>query len=414
MKRKKINGAFLGSVSTLMIGTLISQAIPILSSPILTRLYTPEEFGVLALFMSIGSVFSVFANFRFDVAIMSSDNETEQQILKRISILFTVFFSIILLICAFLFQDVIIKVTKIFDLEYFILVIPIFVFLSGILQLYTYIANKNGKYKSIAISKIIKNLSTTIIQLVFSTFNKGFFILILSVLGGFFFGLLNLLPRKLQSVKNSTFEEYKKTVLKYKAFPLVSSGTAFLDKVSVEAPVILLNRFYNSSEVGYFDIIRRTIASPLSIISYSVSQVYFKKIVELKEQAISPLKLTIKILWVLGVISTIVGLIISFFGEGLFAFVYGEEWRVAGQYSNILVFAFLIRFIVSPLSVVFLIPGNIKYGAIWQILYMLTTLVTSFYFLPMGIGIFIIAFTIHELILYIFYLIMILFVIIRK
>ncbi|OMP66629.1 lipopolysaccharide biosynthesis protein [Domibacillus epiphyticus] len=401
--------AFIGNVSILMLGTFVSQLIPIASAPILTRLYTPDEFGVLALFLSIGSILSVFANFKFDAAIMSAKNKKEEYLLKHLSLVTTLLFSILLLLVTILFHESIVNLVKLEDLNYYIFILPLFVLFVGLFQLYTYTANKEGKYKSIAYSKINKNLSMTLIQLIFGFFAKGSFGLIIGTLSGFLLGLLNIVPRKrvLENKHKYDFDTYKETIKAYKEFPLLSTGSAFIDKLSVEMPTIFLSNFYTSLQVGYFDLIRRTIAGPLSIISYSISQVYFKKVVEYRDSNQSPFNLTIKILIGLTATSSVVATLFFFQAENIFAFVFGEEWRTAGQYAKILVFSFLIRFIVSPLSVVFLIPGNVKYGTIWQIIYFLATLSVCLFYLPKGMDIFIIAFTINEVILYLAYLIMI-------
>ena len=70
IQRLKPKSEFSKNVLTLMTGTTIAQAIPIAISPILTRIYTPEDFGVLALFVAITSIFGSIANGRYELAIM--------------------------------------------------------------------------------------------------------------------------------------------------------------------------------------------------------------------------------------------------------------------------------------------------------------------------------------------------------
>jgi len=71
MKSKlKPKSEFSRNVLTLMTGTTIAQAIPIAISPILTRIYTPEDFGVFALFIAIVGFFSVIASARYEQAIL--------------------------------------------------------------------------------------------------------------------------------------------------------------------------------------------------------------------------------------------------------------------------------------------------------------------------------------------------------
>lgn len=95
---------FAKNVITLMTGTTIAQAIPIAISPILTRIYAPEDFGVFALYMAIASIFAVIATGRYEMAIMLPHEEDDVKsivkliILILITITFFVFLSIFILI----------------------------------------------------------------------------------------------------------------------------------------------------------------------------------------------------------------------------------------------------------------------------------------------------------------------------
>ena len=68
---------FARNVITLMMGTTVAQAIPVAISPILTRIYSPEEFGFFALFISISSIFGAIVNGRYEMAIMLPDKEED-------------------------------------------------------------------------------------------------------------------------------------------------------------------------------------------------------------------------------------------------------------------------------------------------------------------------------------------------
>ena len=69
--------SFAGDVLKLVSGTTLAQAIGILITPILTRLYAPEAFGTLALFTSITSILSVIACMRYELAIMLPESDEE-------------------------------------------------------------------------------------------------------------------------------------------------------------------------------------------------------------------------------------------------------------------------------------------------------------------------------------------------
>ncbi|MOA43651.1 hypothetical protein D3C78_1658230 [compost metagenome] len=91
-------------------------------------------------------------------------------------------------------------------------------------------------------------------------------------------------------------------------------------------------------------------------------------------------------------------------GPDLFALVFGETWRKAGEYATVLIFAVAIRFAVSPLSTVLAMDHNIKIGTLWQMIYFVTITSTLYIFRNAGMETFLLAFTLHEVALYSLYL----------
>ena len=93
------NGEFTRNVITLVKGTTIAQAIPILISPILTRIYSPSEFGILAIYISLLSILSVISTGKYELAIMLPDDEEEAIQLIWLSFFMSVISSVIIFLC---------------------------------------------------------------------------------------------------------------------------------------------------------------------------------------------------------------------------------------------------------------------------------------------------------------------------
>ena len=111
--------------------------------------------------------------------------------------------------------------------------------------------------------------------------------------------------------------------------------------------------------------------APLSIISATISQVLLQKISE-KRQANQPiLRNVVSLSIVLFSIAFIVLLVIQLWSTSLFQFVFGDKWLISGQIAKILVLSYSIRFIVSPLSIIFIALEKIRTQAFWQIFYFL-------------------------------------------
>ncbi len=91
----KIKTPFAKDIFTSFSGTTISQLIPIFLAPVLTRIYTPIDFGLLGIYMSVAAIFNSFATLQYSQAILLSKNKVEEDNLTALSLgicyLFTFF-----------------------------------------------------------------------------------------------------------------------------------------------------------------------------------------------------------------------------------------------------------------------------------------------------------------------------------
>ena len=139
--------------------------------------------------------------------------------------------------------------------------------------------------------------------------------------------------------------------------------------ISLFLPVLIINKFYSEEYTGYYDLSRQILALPLALISTSVSQVLLQKIAEHKNKHNLVTLFIIKLSSILLGLSIFGGTIVYFNGPQLFSFVFGNEWEISGEITKILIFSYGIKFIVSPLSAIFISLERIKISSTWQIFY---------------------------------------------
>ena len=125
INKLKPKSEFTRNVLTLMTGTAIAQAIPIIVSPILTRLYSPEDFGRLALFISIVSIMSVLATGKYELAIiLPKKNSTAYQLVSL-----SVMLSLVVSVLYILFL-IVSRMHYSFDIIYYLLPVSAFFYSS--------------------------------------------------------------------------------------------------------------------------------------------------------------------------------------------------------------------------------------------------------------------------------------------
>ncbi|HFG1870642.1 TPA: lipopolysaccharide biosynthesis protein, partial [Vibrio cholerae] len=390
-----MNKSFSKNVLTLMTGTGIAQAIPIAIIPILTRMFSPEDFGLLALYAACVSILGVVATGRYEIAIMLPKDDEDARLLLQLSMLVALFFSLLISIPISIWNAQIARFLGNEDIAVWLYLVPVSVLFTGIYQALTYWNNRQKKFINTAVSRVNQSLFQGFVQT-----SLGFLQVSGGLIWGQFIGIVSgsiYLLKKDRSykslIKKTKINSIQKQGIKYHKFPTYGVWGALCDAGAVQMPVILLTKFYSNSVTGMFSLTFRVLNMPTSIISSAIAQVLFQKVVEISQTEPEKLNLyIIKMFLLLFVIYLPAVPILFIWGESLFSIIFGNEWSQAGVYAGYLVIAVAVRFAVSPLSAVLGLEQNIKMGVLWQVLYLCTITVTLYFFSSLSIEEFLIAF----------------------
>ena len=124
--------------SVLMLGTLISQLVVILVSPILTRMYSPEDFGVFSVYVAIVAFFTVISNLRYELAIPISKSLTVTLSIAKLSLLLMSLFSVLLGLLLYASNGYFLELMNSSALHDFFWLLPVGVFFGGIYSLFSF------------------------------------------------------------------------------------------------------------------------------------------------------------------------------------------------------------------------------------------------------------------------------------
>ncbi|CAB1259424.1 oligosaccharide flippase family protein [Vibrio ordalii] len=394
-----------------MTGTGIAQAIPIAIIPILTRMFSPEDFGLLALYAACVSILGVVATGRYEIAIMLPKDDEDARLLLQLSMLVALFFSFLISIPISIWNAQIARFLGNEDIAVWLYLVPVSVLFTGIYQALTYWNNRQKKFINTAVSRVNQSLFQG-----FAQTSLGFLQVSGGLICGQFVGIVSgsiYLLKKDRNYKSlirkSKINSIQKQGIKYHKFPTYGVWGALCDAGAVQMPVILLTKFYSNSVTGMFSLTFRVLNMPTSIISSAIAQVLFQKVVEISQTEPEKLNLyIIKMFLLLFIIYLPAVPVLFIWGESLFSIIFGNEWSQAGVYAGYLVIAVAVRFAVSPLSAVLGLEQNIKMGVLWQVLYLCTISVTLYFSSSLSIEEFLIAFVVHEVVLYLIYLFLIL------
>lgn len=379
MKIKFFQNKFYKNVFTLIGGTGIAQSIPIIISPILTRIYTPEDFGVLAFYVAFIAIIGVVATGRFEMAILMPETDKKAKNLAAFSFLVVTVVTFLSLILFLVFGTATLDYLNFGIYKFLIFLIPLGIFAKAIFQVFIYALNRVKYYKAIAGAKITRSFSVSGIQLGLGVLGFSSFGL---VFGKFLGDTLASLYGYWLTIKHKRFKNepiewnvMKSQATEYKEFPKFNAPHAFTNTSSSNLPNILLVTFFSSSIAGFYSLSHRVCFAPIHLISNSVQQVFSRSITERFNKNEDIHAFTVSVFKQLAIFAIIPFSILLIFAPELFGFVFGHEWKEAGVYSQLLTpFLFLV-FIVSPLTYIPLLLNKQRKAFIIDLIYLMLRII---------------------------------------
>jgi len=379
-----INSDFSRSVMILVSGTVLAQFLSYLISPIISRLYTPEDMSYLSLFSRIIAFMAVFGTLRYEQAFpLPKRDEHAFSILKFSFKLTSVVFLLSLIVV------IILQLTDSFFLKdnFFIYSIPIGILLISFFHQGLSWAIRMKRYKSISSSKVVQTSVNSFSSLGFGVLNFGYKGLILGyLLGVFFANIFYLKPIVGFNKKMSEFKlkgREKLILRKYNDLPKYNLPHVLLDLSRDLFVAFYILITFEKEVLGLYEFSYRMLRLPISLIGVSIGQVFVKKAADLLNEKKSIYKLTKRTVLVLLSISIVPFSILLFYGSPIFSFVFGSNWKVAGTYSQIMAVWLMMNFIISPISQIPILLNKQKqfliYSSIGHFLFIICLLSNKFY-----------------------------------
>lgn len=368
---------FISNVAMLLTGNIFGQLIPILSSIVLTRLYFPNDFAILAYFLTITGVLSVIVGGRYEIAIMLPKENIKANALFLLSILFNITITISVSILCFLFGEKFAQLFNASDLNKFIYLIPISIFFSGLYQSASFYSNRLSKYKLMSSTIITRSIFTSGSNILFGwlkVFPGG---LIIGTLIGQFVAAIIMSVSSIKEVLKDlpSKREIKLVLYEYKDFPLKNGISIFFNLLANQVPILFIGfLFHNNEIIGWYALVIRVLNAPLMTIGKSVSQVFYQKTNQEKSETNKNIFIrTSKALFLIILLPT---LIILLFGPILFKIVFGQIWEIAGYYAQIFILFYMIRFVFSSQSTLLISSGKLKTELIFNVSFFLLQIIS--------------------------------------
>jgi O-antigen/teichoic acid export membrane protein len=355
----------------LLSGSITAQLITIFFSPILSRFYEPDQFGIFATYSSFLAIISVICCARFELAIVLPKKISDAVLIFNLCLLISIIIAVLLLPIT-LFAYFFINVE---NLEY-IFLFPLVTIFSSLNIALIYFHTKLENFKITSISKIIQTSVIGIISLLASYGFRNYGLIIGSCFGQLFciIYLFVKLPAQYQ-IKAFNFNEFSSLVKigrEYIQFPKLSLFPSLLNIFTNQSVNFYFVFVFGSIYAGNYFFASKIFLLPASLIGSAFTDIFFQKTNEMRLNNQQLLKFTISNFFYLLFISLIFFFSIYFLSPMFFVNIFGEKWAYAGSLSSFLAFNMLLRLVFSPLTMLFTSLNKVKVGAIWQYFYFIT------------------------------------------
>lgn len=372
--------AFARGVSILMGGTIGAQALTMLVAPLLTRLYSPDDYGLMAVFGSLLMVLGVNACLRYEMAIPLPEDDQEAAHIVVLCLLIAIGVS--------LMAAAVLPVSGVWicdrlgvpALVDYLWLLPIGILLGAGYTVFNAWSIRTKAYSAIASTRIRQALATMLIQM--GAYPLGAWALLTAAIAGQSIGTMRLARKTVSCNEFRSLDraEIGRVTKRYIHFPLFSSWGGLLDTASREFPPLVFAAVFEPTATGFYALAYHVLSKPMALISGAVGQVFFANGVEAHRQGTLGILVT-NLHEKLAHIAMPPLALLTLQGPELFSLVFGDKWQQSGVYAQWMAPWIYLMTVSSPLSTVLTVLEKQKHTLLFQVM------LTSFRVAAVGFGI---------------------------
>ena len=348
---------FVRNVAALASGTAAAQAISMAFSPVVTRLFGPEAYGLQGVFMSLAGLVAAIAAMTYPIAIVLPRSDADALGIARLSIYIGVATSLLVTVVLLFFGGSILTVLNAEEVSAFMYLIPVFMFITVLVRVLQQWSIRKKSFKLMARVSVWEAFAVNLTKLGMGIVNPvPVALIVINTAGGLFHAAMlwvglrkkpSLNPKRLAQVERAS--SAWDLARRHSDFPVLRAPQTFLNAASLGLPVFLLASLFGSEAAGFYAIAKTVLSVPTLLVGSSVMQVFYPHFNEAVYSGRNARTVLIKAMLGMATLGLIPYLAVIILGPLLFQFVFGSEWRVAGEYAQWLAVWLFIVFLNRPI-----------------------------------------------------------------
>jgi O-antigen/teichoic acid export membrane protein len=398
----KIKELKLGQSALLAGSAGIGQAISYIFMPVLSRVFTTEDYSTFSLYYAWIVPLAVFSTFRMEFAIPHQSDSEKRFSTAHLTIKNSIY---ITLICA-----LILALGYVFGFlshPEMCIWLPLGILSISIPQILYFLSTRENQYKKSGLYRIINNLVLQSATALLGWMTWGSYGLIIGMLIGQLAGTLTLATGNFKKIIQArSSKTWIQSLHEFKSYILYSTPQGLIETLQLSGTIFVIYALFDEPYPGLFYLCWRILQSPISLISNTIFVVHYNNASQLHNQNEDYqwlIKKTAKLLFAVG---AFIGVLLFFLGPWLFALFLGEPWREAGEIARILSLWFVFQFAVTPFSFVAILEKEQRTAfllSVIDIIVKLLSLVVGCYFQSIKIGLTLYSITSSILLLYTYF-----------
>lgn len=354
IKGNEPTGSIFRNMLVLATGTMAARVVGLATIPIITRIYSPDDFGVLSVFASMTALLAPFGTMRYSAAIPLPKNDgTAANIFVLCLVSIAVVSSMTCLLLWFFAPSLLALFSMNELLPYWWLLVVAFAGMGGY-ELLSSWAVREKAFKPLAKTKVWQSVLSAIVKIGLGLFGiKPIGLLIGHIVlqaGGctsLFTHFYHKLKVKLNLVSaNRVIFVFKR----YADFPKFRLPSQFLLAFSVNAPLLFTSMMFGKQTTGQLGLALTSLALPIAIFGNTTGQAYYAEIARVGRNNPEKIRqITKSVTKKLFLVSIFPFLLLLLTGPWVFTIVFGETWHGAGLFASILSMYMMAQFVSSPI-----------------------------------------------------------------
>lgn len=343
---------FLKALAVLVGGSAIAQVINFVFQPIITRLYTPADFGIYGLFISTVSILLITATLAYEQSIAASKDPDEAQSLMFGTIYISAILSVAMFVMILILYNQIIDVFRLGKAQW-LYFLPLNVFTTNLYAVVTSYNYRLGKHKDLATSAVRRVVALNGFQILLYYLGLGYLGLVIGQTIGLVFGISKLARNILEgniSFSNAKREIVIQTLKNNKQYPAYLLPASFVDRLKKESITYIIFYLYSPLQLGLYALTERLLSLPMSLISDSIRKLLIVRLAgdDYDPRLTRKFYLRLSLTMFIGI--SLPFLVLYFYGGEIISLVFGSQWYAAGGYVRAMCLVYITNFIVYPLS----------------------------------------------------------------